>query len=420
MSYLFGDSTPSPFQINFIEFLRLAVGFSAHVLRVESQVRQERTRRIALEQNCEADRRRLEELVARLSGALQDKNIPPESRVAHCIQNIQDKVQQVVDAEVMGLEVTLTQGLAEIEQKIKYERKSSLDALEKVVLQYDLPQSENTIHVRLSEGMRYQAWLESETPYGIDTVVELVAAPESGFLPDARVDRFMEGLELHAPETAGWLRKESRMTAHKLGRYFVVELDVGETESMIKLRTAPDPHGSGYDIAIRSKEPRIQLTKTSKELGPDSFDPEESDIADILRFRDKLAAAARSLVANRRALTAAQVAGQSVPEYEGMRGMVEQFVQVMAPFVREISVHSLSPGELVLRRLLGDDRREEIFVSKSELRAKIVELSEDDRRLFEPLELEEQAGAAASGTSRRHQDTPEQIILTDDNIQARA
>ncbi len=419
MSYLFGDSTPSPFQINFIEFLRLAVGFCSHVLRVEGQVRQERTRRIALEQNSDSDRRRLEQLLARLSGAFQDKSAPAESRVAHCIQNIQDKAQQVVDAELMGLEVTLTQGLADIEQKIKHERKSSLDALEKVVLQYDLPQAENTVHVRLSEGMRYQAWLESETPYGIDSVVELVIPSESGFVTDARVDRFMEGFEIHAPETSGWLRKESKMTLHKLGRYFVVELDIGETESMIKLRSTPDPHGSGYDIAIRSKEPKIQLTKISKELGPDSFDPEDADIAELLRFRDKAAAAARSLVTNRRALTAAQVAGQSVPEYEGMRGMVEQLVQVMTPFVREISLHSLSPSELVLRRLLADDRREEIFVSKSELRAKISDLPDDDRRLFDPLELDEPVTIADSGTSRRH-DAPDQIVLTEEKIEARA
>ena len=55
MSYLFGDSTPSPFRINFIEFLRLAVGFSVHALRVEHRVLLEQTRRIELEEETDAD-----------------------------------------------------------------------------------------------------------------------------------------------------------------------------------------------------------------------------------------------------------------------------------------------------------------------------------------------------------------------------
>jgi hypothetical protein len=57
----------------------------------------------------------------------------------------------------------------------------------------------------------------------------------------------------------------------------------------------------------------------------------------------------------------------------------------MAPVVQEIAARSQSPGELVLRRLLADDRREEVFLSKSELRRKLEPLPEGERALFDTL-----------------------------------
>ena len=71
-----------------------------------------------------------------------------------------------------------------------------------------------------------------------------------------------------------------------------------------------------------------------------------------------------------------------------MRSLIEQLVQVIAPMVREIAAHSLSPEELVLRRMLGDGRREEIFITKTELRTNLEGLNDEDRRLFDPLELD--------------------------------
>ena len=57
----------------------------------------------------------------------------------------------------------------------------------------------------------------------------------------------------------------------------------------------------------------------------------------------------------------------------------------MAPIVQEIAARSQSPDELVLRRLLSGDRREEIFMSKSELKAKLEPLVNGSRSLFDPL-----------------------------------
>ena len=396
MSYLFGDSTPSPFRINFIEFLRLAVGFSVHALRVEHRVLLEQTRRIALEEENDADGQRLERLLGRVTNTIEDASGGVQPRVAACAAEIQDKAREVVVAGLEAMRQSLTQNIAEIAQNIKLERKSSVTALEKVVLVYDLPEAKTTIHVRLSDGGRYAARMESETPYRLETVIELAVPAESAFAYDVRVDKFVEGLELRAPETGGWIRKESRMVPQKLGRFHITELTLGET-SLIKLRSSPEPNATGFDISVGVEEPQVQIVKIGKDVeGSGAFEPEPSDIPNVLRLRDKLEEAAHGLLAKRRALTSARIADEPVEESAGMRSLVEQLIQVMAPMVREIAEHSLSPGELVLRRMMGDDRREEVFITKSELRASLDDLTDVDREFFAPLELDQEVAPAVA------------------------
>jgi hypothetical protein len=389
MSYLFGDSTPSPFRINFIEFLRLAMGFSVHVLRVEHHVLMEQTRRIQLEDETDVDRHRLEQLIERVSKTVDEATTDVQPRVADYAVVMKARAREVVESGLQALQEALAEDISEIEQSIKLQRKSSLTALEKVLLLYDLPEAKETIRVRLADGGRYTASLESTTPYGLETVLDLAIPSESAFAHDARVDKFVEGLEIRAPETAGWIRKESRMVPQKLGRFHITEATIGE-EFAIKLRSSPEAHATGYDIAIRAgDEPQLQIVKIGKDVeGSGAFDADPNDLPTVVRLREKLEEACRALATKRRALTAAKVAGQLIEESTGMRSFVEQLVQVLAPMVREIAAHSLSPGELVLRRMIGDDRREEIFVTKSELAATLEDLSEADRRFFAPLELD--------------------------------
>ena len=67
-------------------------------------------------------------------------------------------------------------------------------------------------------------------------------------------------------------------------------------------------------------------------------------------------------------LVEAKIDGEAMRTHAKPTLLVERLIATMAPVVQEIAARSQSPGELVLRRLLSGDRREEIFLSKSELK----------------------------------------------------
>jgi hypothetical protein len=67
--------------------------------------------------------------------------------------------------------------------------------------------------------------------------------------------------------------------------------------------------------------------------------------------------------------------------------------------VQSVAARSLSPTELVIKRMLADGRREEIFVERAELVRKLDPLPAAHRALFAPLGLDGAASSAGSSQS---------------------
>jgi hypothetical protein len=78
--------------------------------------------------------------------------------------------------------------------------------------------------------------------------------------------------------------------------------------------------------------------------------------------------------------------------------LVEQLVAALAPIVQDVARHSLTSTELVLRRLLSKERREEIFVAKSTLREKFEPLRPELRAIFGRLGLDTVAPPARTSS----------------------
>jgi len=85
--------------------------------------------------------------------------------------------------------------------------------------------------------------------------------------------------------------------------------------------------------------------------------------------------------------------------------LAERLILAVSPMVHKIASHSRSPGELVLRRMLGEDRREEIFVTTAELAKRWSALPAGAREVFAPLRLEADPAAPAPDVSGPHRRT---------------
>src|SRR5882757_1239460 len=108
MSYLYGDSTPSPLEVNFVDFLRDCLDFSVQVaLSTDALVRQNE-RGDVLRQSARNDIERLEKLgsgvvMAVKSVSTGDGNGP----MARCALSIVRTTSDLVRSEVQGVNAAL-------------------------------------------------------------------------------------------------------------------------------------------------------------------------------------------------------------------------------------------------------------------------------------------------------------------------
>jgi hypothetical protein len=389
MSYLYGDSTPSDLEGNYIEFLRDAVEFCVQVLLSDQRIVQAKAQTRSLEHATVAEVERLQKLGPLVMKAFEGTSLgAPESPTARCAAAITSSASDLVRSEAIRMRDALDAEIAKREAAAAQERESCVKALETLVVKHDLPGTVSEMQLVLVAGGRYAGRARMKTGFGLEALVDLEVPNGNLFDRVVRVDRLMERLDVQAPEVGGWLHKEVKRRPQHLEKLHVTEFSGGAEGGVVKLRLGPDGTGAGFDVLYSNEAPRVRMLRVTDQAngaGEQPFDVDDEDARKLLALHGKLAKGASELAGHRRRVVDAKVDGEAIRTHAKPTLLPERLIAKMAPVVQEIAARSHSPGELILRRLLAGDRREEIFLSKAELKQKLDPLNDANRGLFDPL-----------------------------------
>jgi hypothetical protein len=403
VSYLYGDATPSPLTVNFIDLLREVLDYAVKVMAADRRIRELRQQGMEFERATAYEMERLDQLrrgvieaVEMAEGGVQGT---PTARAALALKQT---TMQLVQNETARAQQVKAQDMARLAEQTSAERARLPEALQSLLLRHDLPGSVPTLHLRF-DGQGYVVRLTGRTPWGLHSVLDLQVPPGNLFQQVVRLDRcpsrdtslsmeerLFDRFDVEAPALGGFFSKSVKLQIHKLIRHHLQELLVGVSQTRFKLRLNPDGTGPGFEIVITADDERVQLVPLGADgqpfLDPHVASPE--DAARLLDLCDRLIGPAFELARSRRALLEATFDDTPLPQLENITEVVDRLVAVMGPVVIEIGRHTLSPTELVLKRQLSGDRREEVFVTRAELLEKIAHLDENERRHFDGLGLE--------------------------------
>jgi tellurite resistance protein len=396
MSYLYGDSTPSPLEINFIEFLGDCLDFSAQLVASTESMRREGENGEALRRAAHADTQRLERLAVVVSSAVKDiSNGQVDNHTTRCAVAIVRSANDLVRTEIESVNSVLQAELAKLDANALAERAKCAKALETLLLRHDLPHTRRSLTLKTKAGAAYAARLRISTPFGIAATLDLEVPASHLFGHPLRVDRLIDRLEVQAPDVGGWLQKGGKIRPQRLEKLYVMQLDIDAAESFIKLRSSVEGTGPGFDVMVGAEEPRVRLVRAGdrESAAEQPFDVSGTDEGSVLVLLDKLEAASRDLAGHRKALVASTLDDRPLSDHDNPSVLVERLVAAMAPITQEIARRSPSNTELVLKRLVGGGRREEIFVTKAELLKRIEHLPAHLRSMFDPLALGSAFGA---------------------------
>jgi hypothetical protein len=399
MQFLYGDSTPSPLVTDWIDLLGKALDCFVSLFQAEQRMALGAARRRELETKAEQEAARLRELESVVARAIASmiEGASPDASINRCSDIISRAAGAAVTAAEAEVRGALGSEIQRIDESAARERARAVKAVEQLLLEHDLPGSDLELRIDPRPGGGYAATLRGSTSYGVASVIGLEVPAASLLARSLRVGDVVEGLEIQVPKTAGWIRKESRLSTEKLGRFLVCGCAVGARSKRVATRT--DALDEGYDFHLSGDGSPARAVRISPGgAAPTEFELGEGDARAVAAFIDRLVASIQELAANRKALMQVEIDGEPFENHRLPSTLVARMVEVMAPAVREIAARSGSALELVLRRQLGDGRREERFVRRADLLAKLAPLPRIQRAVLAPFALGEIPDAGEEGS----------------------
>jgi hypothetical protein len=386
--YLFGDSTESNLDFNFLAFLPEVIDAAVVLAECEVMLAVTVERRHTRQREAEAQVAAVDDFGERATQVVGPAaEAQAGTPVGRCAARIVAAIREAVEREASQVRGALAAERDELDREDQRLQGRAKDALEKLLRTHDLPGADKALEV-VWTAVGVKATMRQRTSFGVEAVLAMDIPPSSVLGLDLRVDRIAEGVEVHTVGAGGWLKKSDKLVAHKLGRYHVVGISIGPHVT-VQLRVTPDANAAGVAITAYGNG---DLTIESTGGGP-GLAIEDRDRPGLRLLAERLEAAARSLGDNRAGLVTLEIDGKPIAEHGHPRVLAERLMIAIAPIVQKIARHSRSPGELVLRRLLGDNRREEIFVSVADLVRRLDRLPAPARTVFESLELGTEAPA---------------------------
>ncbi len=389
MSYLYGDSTQSDLTTNFLEVLRDAIDFGVFVLQADEKIRAGKDRAAALNQEAGAEIGRLEQFTTTVAAAIEAAQKGSEgSPTAHYAARVSELLTGAGRQSADAVRAKLASDIAAIDAEEAAARASCHEALAAFLGPHSTADEDATQRIALLDTGHYDATQTGKGSFGIEWTFDLAIPEDNLWASQVRIERISPQLEIKTPQVTGWISKEVKVRPQRLERHAVTELVTTKSTTTYKLRIEA-PVETGFDVEVAGQVVKMTRIGPPDDAAAGPFEVDATDVPIIVELTNTLTAAASQFT--RAKLAVAQVAGAAAGEGAEFRTLptfvpiVEKLVATLAPIVREIARRSLTPTELVLRRALADNRREEVFVTKATLREKYAPLAPPLRTLFAPL-----------------------------------
>lgn len=382
MGRLYGDATPFPHDVDYLEIVRDAVHCAVRLLQAQHSIDEARAAISASERTRLADRARLD----RIGEGVRKSLLIFETgeRETRVVNRVRDAARMAIDEESSGIEAVAASEQGQRRGDIDQARVAAHRALEDFLRKHLLPESELTVAIRAEEeGHAGDATML--TPFGVRAVFRLELPQADDWQRHRRVGELAPGCELQVPHEAGWISKRVELQKVKLDKLFVTDALVQPQSVRVEARRA-FRSGSGY--AVERGEVGGSIHELSDDGSvKDTHAVESDDYALVERLLGTVRSELERLAGHRGALVSASFDGTPLTELDEPRAIASRLIAMLAPVANEIERRSGGNDELILRRDVADGRREEKYVKKAELRDLVCVLPIALRSAFEPLKL---------------------------------
>jgi hypothetical protein len=387
MRYLYGDSAPFPLQYNFLATLDAFTSAAARSVKLDSEARalaheamEAAAARLkgveALDTFHQAVMRTIQETASRMT----------QPQTLEYARQLADLASRIVDEHRRNAVAQNDRETQQVRTETERRRTEVRAALEGFLRVARFPVLASRVSLRWHEGHGEMNAMYTH-PDGIVTAFSL--APTKEWQVPRRVGDLAKGLDLLVGVKKSWFKGTVSPEMVHIDEYLVSWFDVSEDHCEVRLRKKIAEKDALVFKVRRFENDTVAEVGHPGDPNAGSIPPtvEAGDKAHLERLWNALKQAVVEVQGHRERLLKVQLDGDDVFEADKVLAFVQRLVGMFAPTVVEISKRSPNKMELSLKLEADGGRREEIYLRKEELLAKLEPLSDAEQRVFAPLQL---------------------------------
>ena len=285
MPYLYGDSTESGLEEDYLHFLKKFLSFASNVLVGEARVIKAKTQSTSAHDIADQDRVHLDKLRRMLHSTIKEAGefIPHKSQSHRAAQAIWASTETIIKEHVDKLSIHVVGAKKSSTSTSLLERNNVFHLLEDFLKEQDIPGTNNFFDLHMATHKNsYAIRQNSFAPLGIYANFDVDGTKHPQFAKISQIKDFQSGLSIQAPAISGLVVKTTKVKAHPLNDFYLVSFRTTEQSIVCVLRTECLMDSNGFDIEVFRSGNVVKTARRTK--GYPNPQPFEVNIEDVTRL----------------------------------------------------------------------------------------------------------------------------------------
>lgn len=395
MKYLFGDSTESQLQKDFLALLDNYVDVSVKVITLENTV-------FDLKEDIR-DRRKLKNaVIEQLDNCLSTAEQAISNAVATSKEKTEinqyaakskDFLTKYIENGKTKFSEEVFQEISDFDKKVNAADKENKATLESLFIQDPLPIiNKNFIIKATKDGFAAKVKVVFEGD--ISAIYGVISSQVPFWNRNVRVSEFIKGIEIPARMRKPLLKKEEVPDVVSVDDYLVTDVVQLGKELEVVIRKRSDPESERFRMKMVFKDEFAIEVYHAEEKEVEKYIqavPAMSILVNIPKLREfgeKMLARTNTLYPKKRSMESLQMNQKDVLEENQIFELMQRIAEVYAPTIAMIKKHSPSGEELSLKAEDESGKRSEIYLKKSKVKEKLSIIKDKGDKLLKILDIQ--------------------------------
>ncbi len=395
MKFLFGDSTESPLQRDFLALLDSYIDTSAKVIMLENtvfdlkeEIRDRRKLKNSVIEQLDKCLSTSEQAISNAVAVSKEK-----TTISQYAQKSKDFLKKYIEDGKVKFSDEVFKEISDYEKKVNSADRDNRATLESFFVQDPLPVIYRNFIIKATKD-GFSAKVKVDFEGDISSIYGIMTSQVPFWNRNVRVSDFLKGIVIPARMKKPLLKKEEVPDIVVIDDYLLTDVIQLGNELEVVIRKKQDIESERFRLKMDFKDGfNIEVYHAGEKEVEKYIQavPALNSVLNVAKLRElgeKIIARVNTLYPKKRSMESLQFNHKDVFEENQINELMQKVAEIYAHTIAQIKKHSPSTEELSLKVEDNSGKRSEIYLKKSQVKEKLGMIKEKGDRLLKILDIQ--------------------------------